>query len=455
MSDSTENEVTAVEDLAFEPGTAAHTAEWFRKDSIETLGFVPAVYVENIGWHVWDGKVWQPDGEGLRLKELLHPFIRRLHSAAIGQLHGRKYTLNGGYISDVIGALQMTTWVEPKSMDALPSYLNCNNGVLDLTTFTLEPHDPAMNMTMITKADYTGKIDPLWTSFIEEILPDQEIREYLQRLIGVSLLGEVLEHTLPILQGSGANGKSTIMNAVVKALGTYARAAESTLLMSGAGDAQSAAPATMMLRGKRLVITSETEEGKKLASAFVKQITGGDMLSARALHKMPVTWVPTHSVFLLTNPMPVVDGSDKALFRRLKVIQFKVIFPEDKMDPHLSRKLELLDSSILSWAAEGLKDYQQNGGIREPASVTGATNEYRGDNDAVASFLANLEFGAGTITVQELRHLLHDFQQDVDPKYKITTQRLNRALVESGAAQSRLRIDGKPTSVWNGVKIKE
>jgi putative DNA primase/helicase len=451
MTDLARQIPTDLTDITFDPGTPTHTAEWFR---LEHSNPVPIKYVENIGWHVWTGKVWEPDPEGLRSRELLAAFIRRLNVQTFNTSYNKRYTLESRYLNNIMGALQLSTLTAANDMDALPSYLNCQNGVLDLTTFKLEPHDPSLNMTMITEAEYHEGVDQAWTQFVEEVLPDQETRQYLQRLVGLSLLGEVLQHTLPILQGSGSNGKSTMMMAVVHALGSYARVAESSLLMSGAGEAQQASPATLMLRGKRLVVTSETEDGKKLASAFVKQLTGGDMLTARALHKMPVTWEPTHSVFLLTNPMPVVDGSDKALFRRLKVIPFSVIFPPDKTDADLPKKLKLLSSSILAWAVAGLQDYQSNG-IQEPAVITGATDEYRSENDATSSFITDtLEFGTGTITVPELTHALHEFQQDIDPKYKITHQKLNRTLRQMGATQGKLRIEGKPTNVWNGVSFK-
>lgn len=438
--------------ITFDPGTPTHTAEWFR---LEHRDLVPIKYVENIGWHAWDGKTWVFDPEGLRTRGIIASFIKDLNVRTFNTPYNKRYTLESRYLNNVLGALQLSTLTPAGDMDALPSYLNCQNGVLDLTTFKLEEHDASLNLTMITECDYDEHIDPVWTQFIEEILPDQETREYLQRLVGLSLLGEVLLHTLPILQGSGSNGKSTMMMAVVHALNTYAHVAESTLLMSGAGEAQSASPATLMLRGKRLVVTSETEDGKKLASAFVKQITGGDLLTARALHKMPVTWKPTHSVFLLTNPMPVVDGSDKALFRRLKVIPFTVIFPPDKIDETLPKKLELLSSSILAWAVAGLRDYQENG-IQEPALITTSTDEYRTENDSLAAFLADsLEFGVGTITVPELTHLLHQYEQGIDPKNRITSQKLNRALRQAGATQGKVRLEGKPTNVWNGVKAKE
>lgn len=454
MSDQINDVIENIEDISFEPGSPTHTAELFRTRSKRDLGLVPVKYVENIGWHVWTGKVWAPDPEGLKCQALIAQLIKMLNNETFGQAHNKKYTWEGGYLSNIMGALKITTQTPASDMDALPSYLNCQNGVLDLTTFKLEPHDPSLNLTMITEAEYHDDIDPLWSWFIEDILPDQEVREYLQRLVGHSLLGAIEEHVLPILQGSGSNGKSTFMDAVEHAMGSYAHVAESTLLMSGAGDAQNASPATIMLRGKRIVFTSETEEGKKLASAFVKQITGGDKLTARALHKMPVSWKPTHSVFLLTNPMPIVDGSDQALFRRLKVISFKRKYEKDQIDNKLGRKLERISSSILAWAVEGLKDYQANG-IQEPDAVTNTTDEYRGENDALSTFITQyLEFGPGTTLVAEVRDALHSFQQDTDVRSRITSQKLNRTLREHGAVESRQRRDGKVSAVWNGVKLK-
>lgn len=453
MTDLVRQIATDLTDITFDPGTPSHTAEWFK---LEHRDLIPVKYVENVGWHDWDGKAWVPDLEGLRVRARLAAFIKTLNERTFGQSYNKRYTLENAYLNNVVGVLQLATLTAATDMDALPSLLNCRNGVLDLDTFELEEHNAALNMTMMTEAEYTEDIDDTWIQFVEQIIPDQETREYLQRLVGLSLLGKVLLHTLPILQGSGSNGKSTMMMAVVHALGSYARVAESTLLMSGAGEAQAASPATLMLKGKRLVVTSETEDGKKLASAFVKQITGGDMLTARALHKMPVTWEPTHSVFLLTNPMPIVDGSDKALFRRLKVIPFSVIIPADQADEELPEKLRQLSSSVLSWAVAGLKDYRENG-IQEPAIITGATNEYRTESDALASFIEQqLDVGgAGTITVSELNHALHEFQSDVDPRYRITSNKLNRTLRQMGAEQSQLRIEGKPTKIWNGVKLKD
>jgi putative DNA primase/helicase len=281
------------------------------------------------------------------------------------------------------------------------------------------------------------------------------VREYLQRLVGLSLLGYVPEHTLPILKGTGANGKSTFINAVVHALGSYAHTAEPTLFMTSFADAHAASPALVQLRGKRFVATVETEEGKKLASSLVKHITGGDSITARALHKMPITFKPSHSAFMATNYTPEVDGSDQALFRRLKIIPFDVVVPKEDRDPTLGKRLEEDADSVLSWAVEGLKSYMEQG-LNEPTAISGATTEYQHESDAVGRFInEELEVGAGTVTVAELNHHLQEWQSDLDPKYKVTSQKLSRAFKELGVTRGALRIEGRPTKVWNGVKLKQ
>lgn len=441
----------SVEDIHWPAGSVSHTSDWYL---IHHADLVPIRYVENIGWHVWSGQVWQPDPETIRVREILMRWVRKLHRMTFGQTHNKHYTDRPGYIQELIQLLQVKAWCTPDFMDAVPTLLNTQSGILDLETFEVTEHDARMNMTRITEASYTGTISPLWSDFLEQVLPDQSVREYLQRLVGLSLLGYVPEHTLPILKGTGANGKSTFINAVVHALGSYAHTAEPTLFMSNFADANAASPALIQLRGKRFVATVETEDGKKLASSLVKHITGGDSITARALHKMPVTFKPSHSAFMATNYTPEVDGSDQALFRRLKIIPFDVVVPKADRNPQLGKKLEEDADSVLTWAVEGLRSYLKDG-LAEPAAISGATTEYQHESDAVGRFISEeLELGAGTVTVAELNQLLHEWQADLDPKFKVSAQKLGRAFKEHGIVKGQLRIEGKVTKVWNGVKIK-
>ena len=143
----------------------------------------------------------------------------------------------------------------------------------------------------------------------------------------------------------------------------------------------------MALLGARLVIGSETEDGRKLDEATMKRLTGGDELTARRLYCPPVTWKPSHQIVYVTNSLPKVKGNDPAVWRRLRVVPFAVVVPLEERDPALSERLTLHADAILSWVIAGHFDYEDNGGMREPSSVLRATGDYQADSDSVARFV--------------------------------------------------------------------
>ncbi|NYG05725.1 P4 family phage/plasmid primase-like protein [Phycicoccus badiiscoriae] len=194
------------------------------------------------------------------------------------------------------------------------------------------------------------------------------------------------EHLFPVLIGSGANGKGTAYGAMTSALGDYATVINPDMLMvrdrGGIGG-----PEMMTLLGARLVIGSETEDGRKLDEATMKRLTGGDELTARQLYREPVTWQPTHQLLYVTNALPKVKGNDPAVWRRIRVVPFGVVVPVEDRDPALPERLALHADAVLSWVICGYFDYEDNGGMREPSSVLHATGAYRADSDAVARFV--------------------------------------------------------------------
>ena len=143
----------------------------------------------------------------------------------------------------------------------------------------------------------------------------------------------------------------------------------------------------MTLLGARLVIGSETVDGRKLDEATMKRLTGGDELTARRLYSAPVTWQPSHQLLYVTNSLPKVKGNDPAVWRRLRVVPFEVVVPVEQRDPGLPERLTLHADAILSWVVAGHFDYEDNGGMRDPASVIRATGDYQADSDDVARFV--------------------------------------------------------------------
>ena len=140
------------------------------------------------------------------------------------------------------------------------------------------------------------------------------------------------------------------------------------------------------LKGSRLVTASEAETNQKLAEGLIKQMTGQDTISARFLHKEWFDFSPTHKIYLATNHKPVINGTDDAIWRRIKLVPFEVTIPEQERDKKLLSKLENELSGILSWAVQGCLDWVQNG-LGDPDEVKAATKEYKCEMDIIAQFI--------------------------------------------------------------------
>jgi putative DNA primase/helicase len=187
-----------------------------------------------------------------------------------------------------------------------------------------------------------------------------------------------------ILFGSGANGKSTFLNTLMYLLGDYATATTTETFMARKGE--QIGNDLARLRGTRLVTTTETEFGKKLAEALIKQITGNDRITARFLYGEFFNFLPTFKVFMATNHKPTIKGTDHGIWRRIKLIPFTNRIPEEKQDKHLEEKLKKEASGILNWLLEGVCRWRREG-LKTPKIVLTATDEYRCDMDIIGNFV--------------------------------------------------------------------
>ncbi len=295
----------------------------------------------------------------------------------------------------------------PEQMDADPWLLNCPNGTLDLRTGTLREHRREDYITKLCPTPYLPAARcPTWERFLaavfqdEEGEPDGDLVLFVQRLLGRCLTGDVTEQILPIFWGGGANGKSTLVNAVLDTLGTdYAMKANADLLMISRGERHPTELAGLF--GMRLVVASETHEGRRLNEALVKDLTGGEPIRARRMREDFWEFRPTHKVILLTNHKPKVAGTDEGIWRRLRLVPFQTTFwdpgdpakaaaelPSDlRQDKRLGVKLAAEREGILGWLVRGCMDWQREG-LTLPERVRAATREYRADEDLVVQWIA-------------------------------------------------------------------
>lgn len=349
------------------------------------------LHVHGLGWHHWDNRRWALDHSGVADRAVLDILKSALVESVGGDVTLRKDVRKCESHNGVQGVLGIASAIETfaatvEDLDADPYLINLANGTLDLRDLRLRPHSPSDRITKVTRAAYLQDApSSTWTRFLNRVLPQDDVRHYLQRLAGLSLLGRVAEHILPILTGTGANGKGTTYKALCWALGDYASTAEPDLFMHRDG----AHPTGEMdLLGRRLIVVSESERDRRLAESTMKRLTGGDTIRARRMRQNFVEFEPSHLPLLITNHLPKVSGDDPAIWRRIRVIPFDVEIPKAERDPHLEERLQTEAEAVLAWALAGWADYQRRGSLDEPTAVLAATDNYQLASDALGRFTA-------------------------------------------------------------------
>lgn len=333
-------------------------------------------------WLVWDGTRWQLDDSGQAWRDAkeaadMLPRRHKNRPTRVQTKAGIRDMLELAGTEDGIA-------VTPAMLDSHPRVLNVQNGTLDLQSMELKPHDPADHITKICGAAYHPDAGaPEFLAFLERVQPDPEMRSFLARLFGHALLGTVVEHVLAIMYGTGANGKSTLVEAVMTAFGDYAAPTDPGLLIDR-GDVHPTGTADLF--GLRLAVTHETDEGRRLAEGTVKRLTGGDTIKARGMREDFWSFTPSHSIVMHTNHKPIVRGSDEGIWRRLRFVPFDVVIPESERDPKLWERLQQERDGILTWIVRGYQEWVSRG-LAEPGAVTEATAAFRGESDMLATFL--------------------------------------------------------------------
>lgn len=356
------------------------------------------LYVDSLRqWRVWDRQRWCADDTGevvRRMQETARAML--LDAVSRDDKAFRSHALASEReprIRAAITLAQSRCPARPDQFDADPWALNVANGTVDLRTGKLRLHDPADLLTKLAPVDYDPAVDcPRWLAFLDLIFGgNAEVIEHVRRLVGVSVAGTTGVQKLLLGYGGGSNGKSTFGVLLQRLLGEYAHQAPSELLMLRDRNRGGATPDLADLQGRRLVFTIETSEGRRLDEALVKQLTGGDAITARRLYAQPFTFRPTHTIMLLSNHLPEFRGADHAIRRRLELIPFSVTIPpadQRDQDDVVSEFLEE-GPGIIAWAVQGCLAWQREG-LGSPESVRAATDDYLAEMDVLAGFLADI-----------------------------------------------------------------
>ena len=349
-------------------------------------------------WLVWDGRRWAIDDTG-EIRRRAKDTTRAIYAEAsqLADENARKARAKWAMGSENRTRLDAMIYlaqseagipVLPDELDADPWLLTVNNGTLDLRTGELRPHAPTDFITKLGPVDYDPDAEaPIWMAFLNRIMGEKEtLITFLQRAVGYSLTGDMGERAFFFLHGCGANGKSTFLETILAMAGDYGLRTPTETLMIKRG--QAIPNDVARLKGSRLVTAAESEEGKRLAEALIKDLTGGDTIAARFMRAEWFDFRPQCKIWLATNHKPTVRGTDKAIWDRIKLIPFGVIIPEDEQDKRLVEKLKAELPGVLAWAVKGCLAWYKDG-LGIPDEVKSATAVYRDEMDVLGAFIAD------------------------------------------------------------------
>ena len=442
------------------------------------------LFSDALGWMVWNGQRWErndhkaltlatelfgemladaneenraalvglaeakaAEAEGTGKPEDVDQATARAASAKAYLMHAKK-TRGAGRLKSILELAKPNFVVRADTLDANPAELNTPAGIVDLTTGELRPHDRAARCSQITTASPGELGAQMWDTFLDTITErDDSLRGFLQLVAGMALHGKVYVEGLILAHGAGRNGKSTFFNALAAVLGDYAGSIDIDTFTT---DRQNRGAALATLRGKRLVIAGELEEGRRLSVATVKKVCSTDRITIEEKYKSPETITPSHTLCLFTNHLPRVGSTDPGTWRRLIVVPFQATIPTQASRSNYGDILvQEAGPSILSWAIQGAVNFARNGyRLQMPDVVEAVTEAYREREDWIDNFLSECcTLGPGVwVSSSELYQRYRQWAENAGD-YVRRQSDFNTALENRGLRRQKT----KRCNVWRGI----
>jgi P4 family phage/plasmid primase-like protien len=346
-------------------------------------------------WMLWDGSRWGWDEGSHATHRLAHKSVRSIFKEAENAPDNQEakaisaHAVASQAASRIEAMLSQARPYLNISMDALDRdtwLVNARNGTLDLRTGDLREHDREDLITKSVPFDYDPEAaPPRFEEFLRQVLPDPEVRAFVQRYAGYSLTGSTRERVLAFLHGGGKNGKSTLVEALREAAGEYAQNTTVETILSSRGGSQIPNDVAA-LKGARLVSAAEPEKNRRMAESKVKNLTGSDTVTARFMRGEFFDFKPEFKLWISMNHKPIIIGTDDAIWDRIRLVPFGQRFEGANRDPKLPDKLKQELPGIFAWMVRGALDWQENG-LGCPEAVAAATKEYREEMDSLGDFL--------------------------------------------------------------------
>lgn len=444
----------------------------YLRDYVESLGS-GVKYTEEVGFMLLEDGVWRKDDrqQVRTYAQAVADLVRDLARVASGEAKrdgaseadvkraGRlnRYaalaqTSRG--LDSMVRELQAVSGVPARieDFDRHPDLLACRNGVVDLRTGELRPHQPSLLLTRRVDLDYVPEaLAPRWERFLEEVFANHPaLPAYMRRLVGYGITGHTVEQCFAVLYGKGANGKSVFTDTLAEVFRELTVTTPfSTFEERGSGGIPNDLAA---LKGARLVNASEGEQGRPMAEAVLKRVTGRDLIAARFMRKEFFEFRPTFLLMLATNFKPNFRGQDEGLWRRVKLIPWDRYFAPHERDHRLGDNLLREAEGIFAWAVRGAVEWYADG-LGDPSIVRDETREYRETSNALAGFLPGVfivDESAGRVTGKVLFDAYLDWAQEENlPQREIWTRRTFFSALEERGLSKRKAAEGV---VFDGIR---
>ncbi len=381
-------------------------------------------------WLYWTGENWEWDA-GAKIMELAKETARHMYREAAEEPDDNKrkdlisHALrmeSNARLSAMIECAQSEPGIPIKEteLDADPWLFNVLNGTINLKTGELQPHNREDLQSIIIPVTYDpAATSPLWQSFLDRITGNhnpkdqEELKDFLQRAVGMSMTGQATSEVVFFPYGTGANGKTKFTETILHLLGAYGQTLPADALMNQKMSNGSHNESIANLRGKRYVVTSEIKQGSELNEGLLKSLSGGDTYRASRKYEHEIEFTPTYTLWMMGNHKPIIKDTTESTWRRLRLIHFNVTIPPSERDEKLLEKLLAELPGILNWAVTGCLQWQKEG-LGYPDVIRMATMAYRADSDVLGEFIDDccvLDF-QGYVKKADLKKSYEDWCHD-------------------------------------------
>lgn len=427
------------------------------------------MFVPGLGWHSWDGKRWSRigDDEAFGIVQAWHWEFSR---ECLMNLPTKDLAafLSVGAVRATVAGLKPLLLKHADELDAHPHLLNVANGVIDLRTGELAPHDRDLLITLIADVDYKPDATHPDLDLTLKALP-KKARERMRIRLGQSATGYTPDDDIvTVVNGGGENGKSTLLDAVRNVLGEYAAIMPDKLLLANPGDHPAA---LMALRGVRFAEVEELPEGHRLNTKRLKDIAGTESITARRMHQDFVTFRTTHTMFVTTNYLPIITETDEGTWRRLELITFPYHYvkgepahPNERtgirgLRPRMQRGKGGRAEAMLAWLVSGARDWFEADRITAnlPARLEADKRAWRKETDAVLRFVDEcLELAPDGFTPSRDLYALFSGWQDANGLGKWSVQTFSARIAQHDELLGRVElVKRRSARGWQGVRIAD